>query len=47
MLLYSYEERKEEKIIFNSQVRKERMVKRTGKREERVKNHIALTREHI
>ena len=29
--------RKKERVILNSQVRKERMVKRTGKREERDK----------
>ena len=33
----------ERKIILNGQVRKERMVKRTGKGE----NHITLTRERI
>ena len=47
MLLYSYEERKKERLILNSEVRKERMAKRTGKRTEREKHHINLTREHI
>ena len=47
MYVFIFLQRKKvRKVILNSQVRKKRMVKRTGQKEKKEYNHIALTREH-